>query len=282
MTGVTERLYASLCGLPRNDVAAQGAQLVHEVWSRAPGTRGGKTVTIEPGAHGHLLATDRLKGAVPVEVAAFNNTYRFVEDRCGTGFPEGEGADLLCLVPSVFAATALAEACSCECASLFHAVGLGMEAYVRLGHGLANGAGPRSFDARIIAASLAAIVACSAVGMLATDQAAQALGLGSSAVTGSTAGHAPLQLATAAGDAVAMVLLVSCGLRGPLDPLACRWGVYDVFANAADINALVLDSRRACAADELRAIFGLSASCGHAMPDAPESVPVAQFVASLR
>jgi 2-methylcitrate dehydratase PrpD len=90
----------------------------------------------------------------------------------------------------------------------------------------------------VISATLAALAASAAIERLPADKAAQALGLGASAITASTVGYLPLQIATAARDGIVMALLMSCGFRGPPDALACRWGVYDVFGQAADVASL--------------------------------------------
>lgn len=281
MNGLTEKLYRTLSALPQAEVSAQGAWLVHEIWSRTPPVPPGKLSRRGAVSEGRLVARDPLTGALPVETAAFNNAFRFAEAHCPSESPGDAAADLACLAPAAFAATALAEARGMECRSLFHAVGLGAEAYVRLTGSLESGTKSRGFDARVISGALAAIVACAAIEKLPADKAAQALGLGSSALTGSAIGYLPLQLATAARDGIVMVLLMTCGFRGPPDPLACRWGVYDVFADAQDIGSLDVDSPGARPAGGLQSRLGSTAARADTLSGPLASVPVRTFLEEL-
>lgn len=239
MSSVTETLYRSLSTLPQAQVTAKGAQLVQEFCPEASKT----TRTTMRSSQGRLIATDGAGGFRPVETAAFGNAFRFAEQRFKPGIQDDATVELACLSASVSAAAALAEARDVELETLFRAVGLGAEAYATLAASLSKSARPRGFDARVISAALAAIVACASIEKLTADQAAQALGLGSSAVTGNTVGYLPLQVAIAARDGILMALLVSCGFRGPPDPLACRWGVFEVFADPNDIESVAILAR---------------------------------------
>ena len=258
MNSLTENLYCSLSALPAGVVSAQGARLVHEIWTRAQKSRAGKASGPDVRANGRLVATDLVSGLLPVETAAFNNALRYAEQQLKAGAQSSAAAEQVCCAAPVFAATALAEARGADCASLFHAVGLGVEAYSRLAGSLADGTRKKGFDAHVIAATLAAIVACASIEKLLPDKAAQALGLGSSAVTGVMHGHLPLQAATAARDGIVMVLLMACEFRGPPDPIACRWGVYETFGDPKDVGTLDVASRNTKAADDVQRLFGSS------------------------
>jgi hypothetical protein len=237
MNGLTEKLYRALCALPQAEVSSQGARFIREIHLRAPEIYAEESPAVRTGRMD-------VEGLGSAERIAFDNAFRFAERHCRPGSRDETAAEFACLAAPAFAATALAQARGADSGILFHAVGLGMEAYTRLARSLEKGARAKGFDARVISAGLAAIAACAFVERLSPHQAAQAMGLGSSAVTGNGAGYLPLQIATAARDGIAMILLVACGFRGPPDPLACRWGVYEVFADAADIDSLAVDSHR--------------------------------------
>lgn len=281
MSGLTEKLLCSFSALPQGQVSAQGARLLHEVWSRAPKSAARKSFQHGPGGAGELAATDAVSGTLPVETAVFYNALRFAERHNEWVSQGAVTTHLPFLGVPVFAATALAEARGVECGCLFRAVGLGMEAYARLTCSLASGATSNGFDARVISAALAAIVACASVENLPSDKAAQAIGLGSSAVTGNATGCVPLQLATAARDGIVMVLLMSCDFRGPPDALACRWGVHEVFAGSKDIVSLDIDSPNASAAACLQRIFGTPALSEESPPCTLASASVRAFLEEI-
>lgn len=275
MSRLTQDLYRSLCALPAGEVSSLGACLVREVWSRA-----GKDTTREraaPASAGQLVATDLAAGRVPVETAAFNNALRFAEQQSKSAAADG-AVEPACAAAPVFAATALSEARKADFATLFHAAGLGIEAYTRLAASLARGTQRKAFDGRVIAATLASIVACAYIEKLTPEQAAQALGLGSSAVTAMAQGYLPLQAATAARDGIVMVLLMRCDFRGPPDPLACRWGVYDAFGDVADVSTLEV-AAAVRAGETVRRSFGASPDRPAAHVPLQSPVSVAQFLA---
>lgn len=253
MSESTAGLYRSLCVLPAGELSSLGARLVETVWSRAAAGAGAQQAARPTSSAGALVATDLVSGAAPVEQAAFRNALRFAEQQSSRG-----GAEQACAAAPVFAATALAEARKADFGTLFHAVGLGTEAYSRLAASLAHGTQRKAFDARVIAATLASIAACAYIEKLTPEQAAQALGLGSSAVTSMAQGNLPLQVATAARDGIVMALLMRCGFRGPPDPLACRWGVYDTFGDAADVSTLDVTAARMRAGETIESAFGIS------------------------
>ncbi|MGE5522641.1 MAG: MmgE/PrpD family protein [Rhodospirillaceae bacterium] len=279
MTSSTEALYATLCALPERPLRAQGARLVQEVWSRLP--KGGSTFAgSSRGSAGRLAAMDASEGLLAVETAAFSNAFRYAGLLCETGSPAHSAAKRACVGAAVFAASALAEARGLECGTLFHAVGVAIEAYARLAEELCSGARSRGFDAGVISTTLAAIIACAVIEKLQPDKAAQALGLGSSAVTASAVGYLPLQIATAARDGVVMALLMSCGFRGPPDALACRWGIHEVFTdgNATDVAARGAKPRNAEVAGDVLCLFGEAHAATEASPDSLASMPVSVFL----
>jgi hypothetical protein len=260
MNSLTENLYCTLSVVPTDAVSAHGARLVHEIWTRARKGRASKTSRLDVSANGRLVATDLASGLLPVETAAFNNALRYAGQQLSAAEQSSAAAEQVCCAAPVFAAMALAEARGADCASLFHAVGLGVEAYFRLAGSLADGTRKKGFDAHVIAATLAAIVGCASIEKLPPDKAAQALGLGSSAVTAVTHGYLPLQAATAARDGIVMALLMACEFRGPPDPIACRWGVYETFGDLKDVGTLDVASCSTKAAGNVQRLFGSSAS----------------------
>jgi len=258
MNGLTENLYRTLSALPQEDVSAQGESLVDAVWAQARRCLAGKASGPGVSAGGRLVATDLAGGLIPVESAAFNNTLRYAGLQVTTESASAAAQRVCCAVP-VFAAMALAEARGADCARLFRAAGLGVEAYTRLAGSLADGTRKKGFDAHVIAATLGAIVACAFIEQLPSGKAAQALGLGSSSVTGVMHGYLPLQAATAARDGIVMALLMTCEFRGPPDPIACRWGVYETFGDLQDVGTLDVASSTMKSTGDVRQLSGKSA-----------------------
>jgi hypothetical protein len=282
MNSLTERLCHALSAIPEEEVSAQGARLMHHVWSRFPKGVQHDCPSVSAPAPSGLTATGFPAGKLPVETAAFNNAFRFATECCAfQPSQKGIRAERACLFIPVFSATALAEARATHCQRLFYAIGLGIEAHGRLVGSLASSARRKGFDPEVLAATFAAIVACAAVERLPPDKVAQALGLGCSAITAVTAGYLPLQAAMAARDGIAMVLLVTCGFRAPPDALACRWGVYEAFADPKDASSLDLGSHRAIGNDSLQRLLGSSTGDDHELQSFGGSVPVQKFVADV-
>jgi hypothetical protein len=227
MSGVTQSLYATLCSLREAEVEAQGERLTRAIWSRLPRS-----------------AAPAAAPTGDAETAAFDNALRFAREEC----ERDEDAELPFLAVPVFAATALAHARELDCSRLFVATGTGIEGYARIVAGLGEATAARGFDARVIAATLAAVVACARIEELPAGKAAEAIGLASSAITGHRAGDLPLQLAIAARDGIVMARLMSCGFRGPPDALACQWGVLDVFGDRSRASAIDVRSSEMSAA----------------------------------
>jgi 2-methylcitrate dehydratase PrpD len=281
MNDLTERLCSTLLALPKEQVTVQGARLVHQVWSHFPKNANRRLFDANARASGALVATAFRERKVPVENAAFNNAFRFAEQCTDLLLQQRNANELTCLAVPVFSATALAEARGRDCNLLCYAVGLGMEAHSRVRVSLAESAGRRGINADLLAATLAAIIACGKIENLSSQQVARALGLGSSAITAVSSGYLPLQAATAARDGIVMVLLVGAGFIGPPDPLACRWGVYETFANAEDARSLDLDSRNVRADAELQRLLGRPTEGDAALYGARGSMPVGTFLAGL-
>ncbi len=281
MSNVTENLYRALCTMPRAEVSAQGARLVYRIWSRLREAKRGGLPLAHPLPQGRLLARDCMNGMAAAETAAFNNAFRFAAECCAAGARTGGPLQQAYWAIPVFSASALAEARGANCESLSRAAGLGIEAYSRLVDSLDAPCAAKGFDARVIAATLAAIVACGEIENMEPGNVAQALGLGSSAVTAMSGGYLPVQAAMAAKDGIVMVLLVKSGFRGPPDPLACRWGIYDTFAGEKETNSLDLAARGTRARDRLRQVFGDSAPGEERLCNSDARLPVKEFVASL-
>lgn len=282
MNSLTERLCHSLSAIPEQEVSAQGARLIHHVWSRFPKGARDDFPDVSASAPTGLTATGFSARNLPVETAAFNNAFRFAMEHCADG-PSRNGikVERVCWSVPVFSATALAEARGSDCQGLSYAVGLGIEAYTRLVASLAASTTRKGFDPHVLAATFAAIVACGTIEGLPPDKVAQALGLGSSAITAVTTGYLPVQAAMAARDGILMVLLVTCGFRAPPDALACRWGIYETFADPSDMSSLDLGSHRVMRNDGLQRLFGSSAEGGHKLHRMGGSIPVRKFLADV-
>ncbi len=275
MKNLTESLCSTLAGLPREQALAQGSRLVGQVWSYFP--QAGSRCPARPNvaAPGALVATAFPRRKLPLEMAAFTNAFQFAEHYAV------KGSEWCCMAVPVFSATALAEGRGDNCEALSYAVGLGMEAYSRLRESLGSFTDQKNIDRNLLAATLAAIVACGSIDRLPPQKLAQALGLGSSAITAVPSGYLPLQAATAARDGIAMVKLICAGFVGPPDPLACRWGVFEVFADARCAHSLDLSLHSTRARDDLERMLGQRSSGDDDLRKADGAQPVATFLAGL-
>jgi 2-methylcitrate dehydratase PrpD len=271
MKNLTESLCSVLTSLPRERVTANGARLVRQVWSQFPKT-GNRSLPNVKTAAGSLRATAFPSGMLPIEAAAFNNAFLFAEHWAG------KGSEWCSLAAPVFSATALAEGRGTTCEVLSYAVGLGVEAHSRVRRSLGTSAERKSVDCSALAATLGAIVACGTIERLPPQELSQALGLGSSAITAVASGYSPLQAATAARDGIVMVGLMCAGFIGPPDPLACRWGVYEVFADSACAQALDVDPQSDRAGEDLQRLLG---AVGDGPWQAAASTPVTLYLAEL-
>lgn len=256
MNGLTERLCHSLLAIPEEDAIEHGARFIERAWSRFGKSARDAFRSASAASPQGLTATDVCGTQLAVDSAAFNNAFGFASNECRhERSREAVSPERICWAAPVFAATALAEARRQTYRRLCHAVGLGMEAYGRLAASLGSSSARRNFEPHVLAAPLAAIVACGAVEDLPPVKIARALGLGCSALTGVTSGYLPLQIAMAARDGIVMILLVDCEFGAPPDVLACRWGVYETFADAADMNSLRCDSDLTPGDDDLRRLI---------------------------
>ena len=282
MNGLTERLCRSLFAIPEQELSAYGARLVRQVWSRCPREIRDdfpKSVGTPPGG---LAASDGSARQCPVETAAFKNAFSFAVAECRKeSSKEGISRERVCSSVPVFAATALAEARGKNCRDLCYAVGVGMEAYGRFIASLASSTTRKGFDPHVLAASMAAIVACGAIEKLPPDKLAQAIGLGCSSITAVTTGYFPLQAAMAARDGIVMVLLVTCAFGAPPDALACRWGIYETHANPADMSALDLRRDHKTGIDALLDLFGSSIEENQVLQSWSESTAVSGLTADV-
>ena len=282
MNSLTEQLCHSLSAIPEQEVSVQGARLIHHVWSHFPRAAQDDFSSVSAPAPTGLTATGTFARNLPVETAAFNNAFRFATEHCaGKSSQKRVAVEQICWSVPVFSATALAEARGLNCQGLCYAVGLGIEAYSRLVASLASSTTQKGFEPHVLAATFAAIVACGTVEGLPPNKVAQALGLGGSAITAVTAGYLPVQAAMAARDGIVMVLLVTCGFRAPPDALACRWGIYETFADPTDISSLDLGSHRTVGEDSLQSVFGSSAESDHKLYSLGGSIPVQKFLVDV-
>ncbi len=282
MRGLTERLGLTLSVIPEQEVWAHGAQLVQHVWSRFPKeTRDDFTKADETSFAG-LAASDGPARHRPVETAAFNNAFRFAVAECRQEFSKKRvSRERVCLAVPVLAATALAEARGMSYRDLCYAAGVGMEVHGRLVASLAASTTRKGFDPHLLAAVVAAIAACGTIEKLPPDKLAHAIGLGCSAITAVTTGYFPLQAALAAKDGIAMVLLVACAFGAPPDALACRWGIYETFADPADMSAFDLRGDCAMGVDALLHLFGGSIQESQVLQAWGESTAVSELIADV-
>ena len=255
-SGLTERFCASLFAIPQAELAGDGARLFEAVWSRFPGAvESNATASVEAAAP-VPAATDRSGSQHRAETAAFNNAFQFARAQYTDGLREKDiSRQIVGVSIPVFSATAFAEARGNTYGELCAAIGWGMEAYQRLFRSLAATAARKGFSTHVVAGLLSGIVACGAMARLRSEQVARAIGLGCSAITAMARGYLPIQAAMATRDGTVMVTLVSCGFGAPPDVLACRWGIYETFAAAADIAALDLSTHRTTDIDALLRLF---------------------------